>query len=80
MSFEEAYKEFKEYAMKRHKKQSFENLTYDFNTKVLPYFKGRDIYLLSEKDILKWKDIIANFNYSNKYNAKIYYVFYWYAS
>ena len=75
MSFEEAYKEFKEYAKKRHKKQSFNNLLYDFKTKVLPYFKGRDIYSLSEKDILKWKDIIANFNYSNKYNAKIYYVF-----
>lgn len=75
MSFEKAYEEFRIYAKKRHKKQSFNNLTHDFKNKVLPYFESKDIYSITEKDILKWKDIISGFNYSNKYNSKIYYVF-----
>lgn len=75
MSFEEAYKNYLIYASRRHKKQSLDNLLYDFETKVLPYFENNDIYTINEKDILKWKDIIYSKNYSNKYNAKIYYVF-----
>lgn len=75
MSFEEAYNEFKIYASKRHKKESFENLIRDFNCKVLPYFKNTNIYNLTEKDILKWKDELFSFNYSKKYLSKIYYVF-----
>ena len=75
MSFEQAYEEFKIYAIKRHKKQSFNNLTYDFNTRILPYFKDKNIFDLTEKDILIWQDTIYGFNYSNTYNDKIYYVF-----
>lgn len=75
MSFEQAYKEYLIYAQKRHKKQSFNSLSQDFNLKVLPYFKGYDIFNLNEKDILKWKDEILSYNYSNSYNDRIYYVF-----
>lgn len=75
MSFEQAYEDFKIYASKRHKKESFESLSRDFNCKVLPYFKGTDIYNLTEKDILRWKDELLSFNYSKKYLSKIYYVF-----
>lgn len=75
MGFEEAYEEFKIYASKRHKKESFGSLTRDFNCKILPYFKDRDIYDLSEKDILRWKDELLSFDYSKKYLSKIYYVF-----
>ncbi|MGN1342164.1 MAG: tyrosine-type recombinase/integrase [Bacilli bacterium] len=75
MSFEEAYKEFKIYAAKRHKKESFESLVRDFNCKILPYFKNTNIYDLTEKDILRWKDELLSFDYSKKYLSKLYYVF-----
>ena len=75
MSFEEAYEEFKIYASKRHKKESFERLCRDFNCKILPYFKNTNIYDLTEKDILRWKDELLSFNYSKKYLSKLYYVF-----
>lgn len=75
MNFEQVYEEFKKYAEKRHKKQSFNSLTQDFNLKILPYFKERDIYSLNEKDFLLWKDNILSYNYSNSYNDRLYYVF-----
>ena len=39
MSFEEAYENFKIYASKRHKKQSFECLRYNFNANILVFLK-----------------------------------------
>lgn len=75
MSFQEAYEEFKIYAEKRHKKQSFNSLIYDFDVKVLKYFEKYDIFEITEKDILKWKNIILSFNFSNSYNDRIFYIF-----
>lgn len=75
MNFEEVYEEFKIYAIKRHKKQSFNSLCQDFNSKVLPYFRDYNIYDLTVNDILRWKDYILSFNFSNSYNDRIYYVF-----
>ncbi|MCI8671329.1 MAG: site-specific integrase [Bacilli bacterium] len=75
MNFNEVYTQFKIYAKKRHKKQSFCSLMSDFELKVLPYFKDYDIFKLNEKDILKWKDDILSYDYSNSYNDRIYYVF-----
>ena len=75
MSFEKAYEEWKIYASKRHKKESFESLVRDFNCKILPYFKNTNINNLSEIDILKWKDELISFEYSKKYLSKIYYIF-----
>ncbi len=75
MSFEDAYEEFKIYASKRHKKESFGNITRDFNCKILPYFEGRKIESLTKNDILRWKDDLLSFDYSKKYLSKLYYVF-----
>lgn len=75
MSFEEAYEGFKIYAIKRHKKQSFNSLCQDFNLRILPYFKDFNIYDIKKSDILKWKDTILSYDYSNSYNDRIYYVF-----
>lgn len=75
MLFEEAYEEFKIYAEKRHKKQGFITLTTDFKNQVLPYFIGIDIRILSKIDIINWQNKILSYNYSNRYNAKIYYCF-----
>ena len=75
MNFNEVYNNFKIYAEKQHKKQSFNSLMFDFELKVLQYFKDYDIFLINEKDILKWKDNILSCKYSNSYNDRIYYVF-----
>lgn len=75
MTFEEVYEEFKIYASKRHKKESFESLCRDFNCKILPYFRGTDINNITEREILRWKDTLMSFEYSKKYLSKIYYVF-----
>ncbi len=75
MSFLGAYEEFKIYASKRHKKQSFDSLNQDFKCKILPYFKDYDLFSITENDILKWKDSILSYDYSNSYNDRLYYVF-----
>ena len=75
MSFEEAYKEFKIYASKRHKKQGFVTIDQDFNKHVLPYFKNKRINELTKLDIINWQNEILDHNFSNSFNAKLYYVF-----
>lgn len=68
MKFEVAFEEFKIYAMKRHKKQSFDTLSKKFIKHILPYFIGKDIYNLTKIDYLKWQNIILDFSFSNSYN------------
>lgn len=75
MSFEQAYEEFEKYAKSRHKKQGFYNLTHDFKFRVLPYFKEYDIFKITKKDLMKWKETIFNLKFSNSYNKRLYYVF-----
>jgi len=75
MLFEEAYENFKIYVQYRHKKQGYVTILNDFNNRVLPYFKGTIIENLTKNDILNWYDNTLKLNYSNKYNAKIFYTF-----
>lgn len=75
MNFEEVYEDFKIYVQKRHKKQGFITIDQDFSNHVLPYFKGRNINSLTKIDIIDWQNKILDKNFSNKYNAKLYYVF-----
>lgn len=75
MNFEKVYEEFKEYSKKRYKKQGFYNLTKDFNLRILPYFKNRNIEDLTEKDIIWWQNQILDFNFSNNHNARLYFAF-----
>lgn len=75
MSFEEAYEEFKIYAAKRHKKQGFVTIDQDFSKHVLPYFKDKNINELTKIDVINWQNDILDHNYSNSFNAKLYYVF-----
>ena len=75
MNFEEVYNEFLKYSQNRYKKQGFNNFVYDFNFRVLPSFKNAKIEEINEKDILKWQEEILHYNYSNSYNARLYYVF-----
>ena len=75
MSFEEAYEEFKIYASKRHKKQGFVTILQDFSKHILPYFKNKKVNELTKIDIINWQNEILNYNFSNNFNAKLYYVF-----
>ena len=74
MSFEEAYAEFKIYAAKRHKKQSFDTYIYKFELRILPFFKKYNIEDITSKIILDWQDYILTFNFSNNYNFSLYYI------
>lgn len=71
MIFEEVYKEFILCASKRHKKQGLVALKSNFNSRILPYFKGKDIYSLTKRDILNWQNYIYEFNFKNSYNEKL---------
>lgn len=52
MNFEVAFEEWKIYASKRHKKQSFDTLTKKFFNFILPYFKGKDIFTITKVDYI----------------------------
>lgn len=73
MGFEEAYNEFKIYAKKQHKKESFNSTTSIFKSRILPFFYGKNLYEISKKDILLWTYEIESYNFSNNYNRNCYY-------
>lgn len=75
MSFEEAYKEFIEYAKSRHKKQGFDTITKNFELHILPYFIGRRLSDLKKIDIVKWQSCILEKKFSNNFNRSLYYNF-----
>ena len=72
MSFEEAYEEFMEYAKKRHKKQSFDTLQYNFTANILIYFKDFKISDITVKDIMNWQEFIYEKNFCNNHNKNLY--------
>ena len=72
MSFEEAYEEYKIFASKQQKKQSFESLTQRFSSHILPYFNGKDLKKISKNDIILWQQEILKFNFSNNYNKNLF--------
>lgn len=74
MSFEKAYEEWKIYASKRHKKQSFDTKIYKFNLRILPFFKNYNIEDITSNIILDWQNYILTFDFSNNYNSSLYYV------
>lgn len=74
-SFITVFEDYKLYAEKRHKKQGYITTIQDFNNHILPYFKNRTIQSLTKIDIIDWQDKILEHNFSNKYNAKLYYDF-----
>lgn len=75
MSFEEAYKNYKVYAEKRHKLQSFITIDQGFNKHILPYFVGKEINKLTKLDIIEWQNRILDMNFSNNFNSKLYFIF-----
>lgn len=73
MLFEDCYNNYLLFAEKQQKKQSFTTIYYNFNKRILPYFKGMKLDDITSKDIIKWQDYILSFNFKNNYNRAIYY-------
>ena len=71
MSFEEAYKEFKIYAQKRHKKQSFDCFVYNFNANILTYFKDYSLNDINNDLINDWQDFIFSKGFCNNHNKNL---------
>lgn len=71
MSFEEAYKNYLNYVSKRHKKQGLVALDSNFNSRIIPYFKGKNIFDITKPDILGWQNYIYDLNFKNSYNDKL---------
>ena len=72
MSFEEAYEEFLLLGTKHLKKQSLVTLQTNFNNHILKYFNNKKIKELSKNDILNWKSIIYDKNFSNSFNNTLF--------
>ena len=73
MYFEEIYTNYLKFAKKQQKKQSFYTLVYNFDTRVLPYFKGMRLEEINRDTIIKWEDYILSLNFSNSYNKGLYF-------
>lgn len=71
MLFEEVFKNYLSFVAERQKKQSSESLKYNFNSKILPYFKNKKIEEITKADIMNWQTKIFAFNYSNNYNRNL---------
>lgn len=75
MLFEEAYEEYKIYAQKRHKKESFNCITSIFKAWILPFFNNIILSDISKNKVLSWTNEIVSYNFSNNYNRNCYYAF-----
>lgn len=72
MSFEKAYESYLEYAKKRHKKQSFDTLTYNFNANILNFFKSYNLEDITVKDLVIWQNYILEKNFCNNHNKNLF--------
>ena len=72
MKFEEALKEYLEYAKNRHKKQGFVTLASNFNSRILPYFSNFMIEDVKPKDVVNWQNKIYELNFKYSYTSKLY--------
>ena len=73
--FSDVFNDFLQYANKRHKKQGFDTLQRNFKNHILPYFKDKDVTLLTKRDIIEWQNIIYDKNYCNCFNSSLFYDF-----
>ncbi len=75
MLFIDVYKKFKIYVNERHKKQGSITILNTFENNILLYFKDYHVSDITKLDLLNWQDLIIKKNFSNKYNANIFYCF-----
>jgi len=72
MSFEKAYEEFKIFASKQQKKQSFDCLVYNFTANIYSYFKDYLLENINVIDIIKWQDYIIQKDFCNNHNKNLF--------
>ena len=73
IKFEEVFTKYLQFAKKQQKKQSFYTLEYNFNERILPFFKDYYLEDITKETIISWEDYILSFNFSNNYNKSLYY-------
>lgn len=73
ITFEEAIKEYLKYSKMKLKKSTYEELERKINKHILFYFKNKNIYNTSIKDIISWKEYIESFNYKYNYKSYLFY-------
>ena len=74
MKFEKAVESYLEYAKKRHKKQSFDILLYNFNSNIFEFFKHYDLEDIDNTLISKWQNCILDKNFCNNHNKNLFYM------
>lgn len=72
MSFEKAYEEFKIFASKQQKKQSFDCFTFNFTANIYSYFKDYLLENINAIDIIKWQDYIIQKDFCNNHNKNLF--------
>ena len=72
-NFYEVFRKYLLFAQKQQKKQSFYTLEYNFNERILPFFKDYCLEDITKETIISWEDYILSFNFSNNYNKSLYY-------
>lgn len=72
MLFEDAYEDFKIFANRQQKKQSYKVFAYNFNANILSFFKGYKLELIKTQDILDWQDYILSKNFCNNHNKNLF--------
>lgn len=75
ITFEEVYNEYIYYLGLNLKPTTILGINYKFKKHILPFFKNKNIYEISNNDIIDWQKYIINLNYSNSFNNTIYIYF-----
>ena len=73
MKFIDIINDYYEYSFMNLKETTFKENRRKIELHILPYFKNKNIYDISIKDIILWKDHIIKKNYSYNYNSYLYY-------
>ena len=74
MNFNEVYLEYLKFAEKQQKKQGFNSLLNNFNSRILPYFKDMRLEDITRDDIVSWESYILSLGFRNNYNRNLYYM------
>lgn len=72
MRFEEVYEQYKLFYEANFKIRSIDSANSIFKLYILPFFKDKNMYEITKKDILDWENEIGKQNLSYKYKKDIY--------
>ena len=72
MKFEDAFEQYKIYAKSQHKKQGFITHISNFNSRIIPYFKEKDIHKIKSLDIIDWQNKINELKFKYSYKSKLF--------